>query len=158
MIKFIPEKYVVECTVDMPIRWNLDDDSKYRQRCYSAAQKAMDSTQEYDSYFLNLAIGYGGREEIVQAIKKIAVDVKKGALDIESIDTNIMPSYLYTSDLPDPDFVLRTSGEERLSNFLLWQLAYSELYFSDVYWPAFKKTDFLKAIRSYQQRQRRYGG
>jgi tritrans,polycis-undecaprenyl-diphosphate synthase [geranylgeranyl-diphosphate specific] len=123
-----------------------------------AAQEAMESTQKYDSYFFNLAIGYGGREEIIHAIKKIAGDVKKGELDIDSITTNIMPSYLYTSDLPDPDFVLRTSGEERLSNFLLWQLAYSELYFSDVYWPAFKKTDFLKAIRTYQKRQRRYGG
>ena len=123
-----------------------------------AAQEAMESTKKYDSYFLNLAIGYGGREEIIHAIKKIAADVKKGELDIGSINTNIMSSYLYTSDLPDPDFVLRTSGEERLSNFLLWQLAYSELYFSDVYWPAFKKTDFLRAIRTYQQRQRRYGG
>jgi len=123
-----------------------------------AAQEAMKSTKKYDSYFLNLAIGYGGREEIIQAIKKIAGDVKKEKLDINSINTNTMSSYLYTSDLPDPDFVLRTSGEERLSNFLLWQLAYSELYFSDVYWPAFKKTDFLQAIRTYQQRQRRYGG
>ena len=122
-----------------------------------AAQEAMKSTEKYDSYFFNLAIGYGGREEIIQAIKKIAGDVKKDKLDINSINTNIMSSYLYTSDLPDPDFVLRTSGEERLSNFLLWQLAYSELYFSDVYWPAFKKTDFLQAIRTYQQRQRRYG-
>ena len=124
----------------------------------NAAKEAMESTQKYDSYFLNLAIGYGGREEIIHAIKKIAFDVKKGELNIDSINTNIMSSYLYTSDLPDPDFVLRTSGEERLSNFLLWQLAYSELYFSDVYWPALKKTDFLRAIRTYQQRQRRYGG
>ena len=124
-----------------------------------AAEEVMEKTKNYDRYFFNIAIGYGGREEITEAIKKIVLDFKEGKIDERSIDEKIVSSYLYTSSLPfpDPDLVLRTSGEERVSNFLLWQLAYSELYFSDVYWPALKKTDFLMAIQSYQRRKRRYG-
>ena len=117
----------------------------------------MDSTKNYDNYSLNIALAYGGREEILHAIQKIAKDVKKGRLKIEDISENIFSSYLYTNGLPDPDLILRTSGEERISNFLLWQLAYSELYFADIYWPALQKRDFLRAIRTYQKRQRRYG-
>lgn len=116
-----------------------------------------EKTKDYDSYSFNIAVGYGGREEIVHAIKKMAEAVKEGDLDVEDISQKIVSEYLYTSELPDPDLVLRTSGEERISNFLLWQLAYSELYFSDVYWPGFRKIDFLRAVRSYQQRVRRYG-
>ena len=125
----------------------------------NAALELMKKTENYDKYYFNIAIGYGGREEIVEAIKKIGMDIERGNLKPEEIDKEIVSSYLYTSDLPfpDPDLVLRTSGEERVSNFLLWQLAYSELYFADVYWPSFRKTDFLKAIQSYQRRQRRYG-
>jgi tritrans,polycis-undecaprenyl-diphosphate synthase [geranylgeranyl-diphosphate specific] len=123
-----------------------------------AAERVMEATKDYKRFSLNLAIGYGGREEIVHAIKQIAEEVKNGNLGITGIKEDIISSYLYTTDVPDPDLILRTSGEERISNFLLWQLAYSELYFSDVYWPAFKKTDFLRAIQSYQRRQRRYGG
>jgi tritrans,polycis-undecaprenyl-diphosphate synthase [geranylgeranyl-diphosphate specific] len=115
------------------------------------------ATKDYDKYSFNIAIAYGGREEIIQAIQKIANDVKEGNLKIEDIKESVMSKYLYTNGIPDPDLILRTSGEERISNFLLWQLAYSELYFSDVYWPAFQKKDFLKAIRTYQQRKRRFG-
>ncbi|MDH7506767.1 MAG: polyprenyl diphosphate synthase [Candidatus Thermoplasmatota archaeon] len=122
-----------------------------------AALNVMNKTKNYDKYSLNIAIAYGGREEIIQAIKKIASDVKENKLKIEDIKESIVSKYLYTNGLPDPDLVLRTSGEERISNFLLWQLAYSELYFSDVYWPAFQKRDFLKAIRTCQQRKRRFG-
>ncbi len=124
-----------------------------------AAEEVMEKTKNYDRYYFNIAIGYGGREEIVEAMKKIAYDVKNGKIKPEDINKELLSSYLYTSHLPipDPDLVLRTSGEERISNFLLWQLAYSELYFTDVYWPALKKLDFLKAIQSYQRRQRRYG-
>ncbi len=116
-----------------------------------------DTTKDYDRYSFNIAIAYGGREEIIQAIQKIANDVKEGNLKIEDIKESIVSKYLYTNGIPDPDLILRTSGEERISNFLLWQLAYSELYFSDVYWPAFQKKDFLKAIRTYQQRKRKFG-
>ncbi|MCK4442992.1 MAG: di-trans,poly-cis-decaprenylcistransferase, partial [Thermoplasmata archaeon] len=105
-------------------------------------------TKDYDGYYYNLAIAYGGREEILNAIKAVATDVKSGALDVEDINEELISSKLYTSGLPDPDLILRTSGEERVSNFLLWQLAYSELYFVDVYWPGFRKIDFLRSIRS----------
>jgi len=117
----------------------------------------MKKTKNYNNYILNIALAYGGREELIHAIKNIAKDVKNNNLKINEITTSKVSSYLYTTGIPDPDLILRTSGEERISNFLLWQLAYSELYFSDVYWPAFRKRDFLKAIRTFQQRKRRFG-
>jgi len=122
-----------------------------------SAKTIMNKTKDYDNYSFNIALAYGGREELIQAIQKIADDVKNDKLKIDDIKESVVSKYLYTNGLPDPDLILRTSGEERISNFLLWQIAYSELYFSDVYWPAFQKRDFLKAIRSVQQRQRRYG-
>ena len=118
---------------------------------------AEEKTREYDSYFFNIAVGYGGREELIQAVRGIASAVRDGEMSVEDIDEAAFDRFLYTSDLPDPDLILRTSGEERISNFLLWQLAYSELYFSDVYWPGFRKVDFLRAVRSYQLRKRRFG-
>ncbi len=123
----------------------------------SSAQYVVDETKDYDKHSLNIALAYGGREEIINAIQKIANDVKTGAIKIEDITELTVSKYLYTNGLPDPDIILRTSGEERMSNFLLWQLAYSELYFSDVFWPAFQKRDFLKAITTCQQRKRRFG-
>lgn len=122
-----------------------------------AIKYAEEKTKNYDKYFFNIAVAYGGREEILNAVKRIAEDVKKGKINEEDINEKLMSSYLYTSDLPDPDLILRTSGEERISNFLLWQLAYSELYFADVYWPGLRKIDFLRAIKSYQERKRRFG-
>ena len=122
-----------------------------------SAQSIMELTQTYKSYHLNIALAYGGREEIIQAIQHMGGDIKKGKLKVKDISETTVSSYLYTSGLPDPDLILRTSGEERISNFLLWQLAYSELYFCDVYWPALQKRDFLLAIRTYQQRKRRFG-
>ncbi len=122
-----------------------------------SAQEIMDLTKDYTRYSFNIALAYGGREEILHAIQRIANDVKENRLTIQDISESTMSSYLYTNGLPDPDLILRTSGEERISNFLLWQLAYSELYFSDVYWPALQKRDFLKAIQTYQNRRRRFG-
>lgn len=122
-----------------------------------AIEHAESITKDYDNYFYNLAVAYGGREEILTAIRQVAGDVRDGNLNVEDINEELISSRLYTSGLPDPDLILRTSGEERISNFLLWQLAYSELYFVDVYWPGFRKIDFLRSIRSYQMRQRRYG-
>jgi len=127
------------------------------QDIQKVARELMEKTKDYDNYSLNIALAYGGREEILQAIQKIAEDVQKGEITPEEITEEKVSKYLYTRDLPDPDLILRTSGEERISNFLLWQLAYSELYFSDVYWPAFQKKDFLRAIYTYQQRKRRFG-
>jgi tritrans,polycis-undecaprenyl-diphosphate synthase [geranylgeranyl-diphosphate specific] len=122
-----------------------------------SAKTIMKLTRSYKNYYLNIALAYGGREEIIQAIKHMGSDIKKGKLKLKDISQNTVSSYLYTKGLPDPDLILRTSGEERISNFLLWQLAYSELYFCDVYWPAIRKRDFLLAIRTFQQRKRRYG-
>lgn len=116
------------------------------------------ATKDYDQYFFNVAIAYGGREEILLAIRALAREVRDGRLDPNAIDQKSVSSRLYTADLPDPDLIFRTSGEERISNFLLWQAAYAELYFADVLWPGLTKLDFLKAIRSFQDRQRRFGG
>ena len=118
-----------------------------------------ESTKEYEDYFLNIAIAYGGRAEIVDAARKIAAKVKSGALEPEMIDENVIEANLYTAHLPqpDPDLIIRTSGENRLSNFLVWQSAYSEFFILDVFWPAFRKIDLMRAIRSYQMRKRRYG-
>lgn len=118
---------------------------------------AENKTKEFSNYFFNMAIAYGGRQEIISAIKDIAAKVKEGEIEAEDITEDMVSQYLYTTGMPDPDLVLRTSGELRISNFLLWQLAYSELYFTDVYWPSFRYIDLLRAIRSYQSRARRYG-
>jgi tritrans,polycis-undecaprenyl-diphosphate synthase [geranylgeranyl-diphosphate specific] len=123
-----------------------------------AIRAAEAATRDYHDYLYNIAIAYGGREEIVEAIRAIARDVKAGELAPEAIDSDTVSRRLYTSDLPDPDLVFRTSGEERISNFLLWQSAYAELYFADVMWPGLTKVDFLRAIRSFQNRRRRFGG
>lgn len=122
-----------------------------------AIEYAEARTKDYDQYRFNLAVAYGGREEILDAIRDVVRDAKDGKVRAEDINETFFSRRLYTADLPDPDLVLRTSGEERISNFLLWQLAYSELYFVDVYWPGFRKIDFLRALRSYQMRQRRFG-
>ncbi len=122
-----------------------------------AIEYAESRTKGYDQYFFNIAVAYGGREEILEAIRQVAGDIKDGRIAVDEIDESLFSKHLYTADLPDPDLVLRTSGEERISNFLLWQLAYSELYFVDVFWPGFRKIDFLRAIRSFQMRRRRFG-
>jgi len=118
-----------------------------------------EATAEYDNQFLNFAFAYGGRAEIVDATKTIAEKVKNGELDLNDVDETTFEQYLYTSHMSkqDPDLIIRTSGEERLSGFLLWQSAYSELCFLDVYWPDFRLIDLLRAIRTFQNRKRRYG-
>lgn len=122
-----------------------------------AIRLAEESTKDYTDYHYNVAIAYGGREEIVEAIRELAQEVKAGTLLPEQIDSSLVSQHMFTHPLPDPDLVLRTSGEERISNFLLWQSAYAELYFADVLWPGLTKTDFLRAIRAFQERKRRYG-
>ena len=114
-------------------------------------------TETHDSFLLNVAIGYGGRAEIVDAVKRIGSLIEENSLSVEDINEDLLSNHLYTEGLPDPDLIIRTSGEERLSGFLIWQSAYSELYFSEAFWPAFRKIDFLRAIRVWQQRDRRYG-
>jgi tritrans,polycis-undecaprenyl-diphosphate synthase [geranylgeranyl-diphosphate specific] len=126
------------------------------QQLISEVEKA---TESYDNQFLNFAIAYGGRAEIVDAARVIAEQVKAGKLEPEDIHESTFEKYLYTSHMPkqEPDLIIRTSGEERLSGFLLWQSAYSELAFLDVYWPDFRLIDLLRAIRTFQKRKRRYG-
>ncbi|MCW3976779.1 MAG: polyprenyl diphosphate synthase [Candidatus Bathyarchaeota archaeon] len=118
-----------------------------------------DATKDYDESFLNVALAYGGRAEIVDAAKKIARKVENGELSPDVITERVFENHLYTAHLPkqDPDLIIRTSGEERLSGFLLWQSAYSELCFLDVYWPGFRRIDLLRAVRTYQTRKRRFG-
>ncbi|MHA1238945.1 MAG: polyprenyl diphosphate synthase [Candidatus Odinarchaeia archaeon] len=120
-------------------------------------REAENATKDFNNHVLNIAIGYSGRAELVDAFKKIARKVLEGKVNPEDIDEELISSHLYTAGLPDPDLIIRTSGEERLSGFLLWQSAYSELYFCDVYWPELRKIDFWRALRIYQQRERRYG-
>ena len=107
---------------------------------------------------VNIALNYGGRQEICDAAKKIAEDVKSGKIDISDIDENLFNDYVYTKNIPDPDLIIRPSGEERLSNFLLWQCAYSEFWFSNVCWPDFTPDKLEGAVADFQKRSRRFGG
>lgn len=123
-----------------------------------AVQYAIEQTKHNNGLLLNFALNYGSRYEMIRAIEGIVRDVNQGKLDINSLDEHIFSNYLYTNGLPDPDLLIRTSGEKRLSNFLLWQLAYTEFWFTDVHWPDFNEEIFVQALCDYQQRIRRYGG
>ncbi len=118
---------------------------------------AIDKTSSCSGMILNLALSYGSRSEIVRAVRNIAIDCLAGSIKPDDIDEKTVNDYLYTSSLPDPDLLIRTGGEQRLSNFLLWQLSYSELYFTDVPWPDFRKSEFMEALNHYSRRQRRFG-
>ena len=107
---------------------------------------------------LNIAFNYGGRDEIVKAVKNIALNIKNKNIDIEDINEELISNNLYTKNIPDPDLMIRTSGEQRTSNFLPWQLVYSEFYFSEKYWPEFTSEDMDKAIEEYNRRNRKFGG
>ena len=120
-------------------------------------QEVRDKTQNNKRIVLTLALSYGAREEIVNTIKNISKKVVNNELSIEEIDEKIINNHLYTFNLPDVDLMIRTSGEQRISNFLLWQMAYAELYFTDILWPDFRKEHFYDAIIEYQNRERRFG-
>lgn len=122
-----------------------------------AAEYATARTNMYSDRQLNMAIAYGGRQDITNAVRRIAQEAVDGTIEVSDINENMISCYISTYGVPDPDLVLRTSGEVRISNFLLWQMAYSELYFTDVYWPGFRYIDLLRAIRTFQQRKRRFG-
>jgi tritrans,polycis-undecaprenyl-diphosphate synthase [geranylgeranyl-diphosphate specific] len=122
-----------------------------------AIKEAEDATAKYDKRLFNIAIGYDGRMEIIDSIKKIINQVQAGEITVDDVDEDLVSKNLYTEGLADPNLIIRTSGEERLSGFLLWQSSYSELYFCETLWPELRKVDFVRAIRSYQERERRFG-
>ncbi|WP_181348698.1 isoprenyl transferase [Thalassobacillus sp. CUG 92003] len=123
-----------------------------------AVNEAIERTKHNDGLILNFALNYGSRYEMVEAVKQISVKVKSGQLTADQIDETLFENHMFTSDLIEPDLLIRTSGEQRLSNFLLWQLAYAEFWFTDVFWPDFDETLFERALYDYQNRKRRYGG
>ncbi|HEX7349117.1 MAG TPA: polyprenyl diphosphate synthase [Rhodanobacteraceae bacterium] len=137
-----------------------------RERLPARVAEASDalerSTADHDGMLITIALAYGGREEITDAVKGLLAQAAADGRSLETVAANLRPEeiehYLYTEGTPDPDFIIRTSGEQRLSGFLIWQAAYSEFYFCDVLWPAFRRIDFLRAVRTYQRRKRRFGG
>lgn len=136
----------------------IGDLSKFPQKPRQAILWAIDKTKENTGVVLTLALNYGGRDEILRGIKSLVEDVKVGKIDIDDIEESLFNNYLYTKNMPDPDLIIRPSGEQRLSNFLLWQCAYSEFWYSQINWPDFKAEDLRKAIFDYQNRDRRFGG
>tara|TARA_Y200000002_G_scaffold123328_1_gene101143 strand:+ start:4 stop:732 length:729 start_codon:yes stop_codon:yes gene_type:complete len=125
--------------------------------CYNKLQEVIDQTSINDQLTLTLAVSYGSKQEIGRAIKKISYKVKNNLISYQKIDEKIINDHLYTRNLPPVDLLIRTGGEFRLSNFLLWQVAYAELYFTEILWPDFRKNDFFDAIFSFQKRERRFG-
>jgi short-chain Z-isoprenyl diphosphate synthase len=127
----------------------------------AAIRAAEAATAGYDTMLLSIAVAYGGREEIADAVREMLIEAMRSGVALPEIIAGVCPErigrHLYLADAPEPDLIIRTSGEVRLSGFLLWQSAYSEFYFSDMLWPAFRKIDFLRAVREFQQRRRRYG-
>lgn len=137
---------------------HIGDISKFPLICQEELNNAYNNTKSNKGLVLNLALNYGGRDELIYAIKNMYKEVEMGNLDIESINEDTVSKYLYTKGIPDPDVIIRTAGEQRLSNFLLWQCAYSEFWYTDVKWPDFNKELLIKAIQDYQNRDRRFGG
>lgn len=136
----------------------LGDITRVSTSLQKSIKNVIEKTKNNTGLTLNIAFNYGGRPELVHAMKNIAFKVKNGEINPEDIDENLVSDYLYTAGMPDPDLMIRTSNELRLSNFLPWQLAYSEFYFPDVHWPAFSEEDLMNAIEVYQKRNRRFGG
>ena len=135
----------------------IGDLSRLPQTTRERLLKCIDETAKNTGLSLVLALSYSARWEIINAVQQIAAAVKNGKINDKDIDDNLFSQYLTTAQIPDPDLLIRTSGEERISNFLLWQLAYSELYFTPTHWPDFRKENFYQAIVAYQQRERRFG-
>lgn len=136
----------------------IGDLSRLPEKPRQTMENAIETTKDNDGLNLVIALNYGSRAEITDAVKSIASQVKEGSLSVDSIDEHLINDHLYTKGIPDPDIMIRTSGELRLSNFLLWQLAYTEFYFTDIYWPDFDKEALFQAIKVYSNRQRRFGG
>ena len=156
----LPEKYF-DSELPELIRNNVQvrligESGKLPRKVQKAVREGSEKTKDNDGMVLNFALNYGSRDEILRAVNLIIKDIKEKNIK-KKIDENAFSDYLYTAGLPDPDLLIRTSGELRISNFLLWQIAYSELYFTEVYWPEFSRMHLLEAIDTFQQRKRRYG-
>lgn len=136
----------------------IGDPTAFDQDLQQKIQELEEFSSQFDELHFQIALNYGSRDEIRRAVQKIAGEVKAGRLEPETITEDTISDYLDTRGLPEPDLLIRTSGEERLSNFLMWQLAYTEFYFTDVAWPDFDKEEFIKALEKYNKRDRRYGG
>lgn len=136
----------------------LGDLDALPERTRAVFQRGLDETSDHTGMVFALAVNYGSRAEIARAARLVAQDVSEGLLAVDDIDESSVAARLYTVDLPDPDLLIRTSGELRLSNYLLWQLAYTEFYVTDTLWPDFDRWDFLRAVRAFQGRSRRFGG
>lgn len=155
------EKYLDEVRdfVDENIRVRfIGDRSKLNPRLQDKMHRVEEDSKDFDSMTLILAINYGGRDEITHAVKEIAKSVESGQLSPEDITQELIQSRLYTGDIPDVDLIIRPSGEQRLSNFLIWQSAYAEYYFTNILWPDFSKKDLENAVLAYSERNRRFGG
>ena len=135
----------------------IGDITRFPKKISNYLEKVKDETKDNSKLILTLALGYGSRSEIVSAVRILSDKVKNNIISSKNIDETVINDHLYTRNLPDVDLLIRTSGEKRISNFLLWQIAYAELYFTDVYWPDFTEEDLEKAIVEYQNRERRFG-
>lgn len=131
--------------------------SRLPEDVQNSLNKSIELTKKNNGMILNLALSYGSRTELVSVVKKIATMVKEQSLEPNSVNEEFISSLLYTKDIPDPDLLIRTSGEMRISNFLLWQIAYSEIYFTDTLWPDFTSEEFIDILKNYQHRDRRFG-
>lgn len=150
-------KELYECNKN-GVKMNVFGDiSKLPRECQEALDYALETTKNNTRINLNFALNYGGRDEIIRAIKLMYSDINKNIIKEENINSELLENYLYTKGIPDPDLIIRPSGEQRLSNFLLWQCAYSEFWYSDINWPDFKEDDLRCAISDYQNRERRFG-
>ena len=136
----------------------IGDISAFAPDIQESIRKLEEFSKDYDELYFQIALNYGSRDEITRGMRKMAQDVADGKVSPDQITEDTIGSYLDTAEVPDPDLLIRTSGEQRLSNFLMWQLAYTEFYFTDVAWPDFHKAELVQAIEKYNQRDRRYGG
>ena len=156
LIEFIKKElnYLNDNNVKIKLLGNIED---LPEETKMEVKRSIEMTKNNTKLTLSIALSYGSRTEMIDAVKKVITDCENNKINIDEIDEESFKTYLYTNDIPDPDLLIRTSGEIRLSNFLLYQLAYTEFYFTDIMWPDFNKEEFIKAIYSYQTRKRRYG-
>jgi undecaprenyl diphosphate synthase len=161
-LMFLLDRFLTEKTAEMVEKGvrlhaigHLDD---LPESCQKRLQRTIDATARNDKLRVTLALSYSGRLELVDAVREIVAEVQAGRLDADAISPETISRHLYTRDMPDPDLLIRTSGELRLSNFLLWQLSYTEIHVTPKFWPDFRKTDLLEALADYSTRHRRYGG